>query len=61
MQAEIADVTRTMQGQLAESKAKEEALVQSQAKRPFVLVLIDADAEGFLVRTTVSLPAMYPS
>ncbi|CAI9632792.1 hypothetical protein GT037_009414 [Alternaria burnsii] len=48
LQAEIADVTRTMQGQLAESKAKEEALVQSQAKRPFVLVLIDADAEGFL-------------
>jgi hypothetical protein len=47
-----------MQGQLAESKAKEEALVQSQAKRPFVLVLIDADAEGFLVRTAVSLPAL---
>ncbi|KAI4950359.1 hypothetical protein J4E91_004240 [Alternaria rosae] len=48
LQAEIADVTRTMQGQLSESKAKEEALVQSQSKRPFVLVLIDADAEGFL-------------
>ena len=49
LQAEIADVTRTMQGQLEESKAKEEALVQNQAKRPFVMVLIDADADGFLV------------
>ncbi|KAL7776916.1 hypothetical protein CFE70_007336 [Pyrenophora teres f. teres 0-1] len=48
LQAEIADVTRTMQSQLEESKAKEEALVQNQAKRPFVMVLIDADADGFL-------------
>ena len=48
-----------MQGQLAESKAKEEALVQSQAKRPFVLVLIDADAEGFLVCTIMPLPTAY--
>ncbi|EDU46718.1 hypothetical protein TUN199_04822 [Pyrenophora tritici-repentis] len=48
LQAEIAEVTRTMQGQLEESKAKEEALVQNQAKRPFVMVLIDADADGFL-------------
>lgn len=38
-----------MQGQLEESKAKEEALVLNQAKRPFVMVLIDADADGFLV------------
>jgi hypothetical protein len=38
-----------MQTQIAEGKAKEEALVQNQAKRPFVLVLVDADAEGFLV------------
>lgn len=48
LQAELAETTRTMQGQIDESKAKEEALVQQQAKRPFVLVLIDADAEGFL-------------
>lgn len=40
-----------MQAQIDEGKAKEEALVQNQSKRPFVLVLIDADAEGFLVRT----------
>lgn len=38
-----------MQSQIDEAKAKEEALVQQQAKRPFVLVLIDADADGFLV------------
>jgi hypothetical protein len=38
-----------MQTQIAEGKAKVEALVQNQAKRPFVLVLVDADAEGFLV------------
>jgi hypothetical protein len=50
-----------MQGQLSESKAKEEALVQSQSKRPFVLVLIDADAEGFLVRIAVYLHGMYLS
>ncbi|XP_014560876.1 hypothetical protein COCVIDRAFT_34216 [Bipolaris victoriae FI3] len=48
LQAEIAETTRTMQAQIDESKAKEEALVQQQAKRPFVIVLIDADAEGFL-------------
>jgi hypothetical protein len=40
-----------MQAQITEGKAKEEALVQNQAKRPFVLVLVDADAEGFLVCT----------
>jgi hypothetical protein len=38
-----------MQAQVSEAKAKEEALVQQQARRPFVLVLIDADADGFLV------------
>ncbi|USP76674.1 hypothetical protein yc1106_03948 [Curvularia clavata] len=48
LQAEIAETTRTMQSQIDEAKAKEEALVQQQAKRPFVLVLIDADADGFL-------------
>ncbi|EOA92211.1 uncharacterized protein SETTUDRAFT_162669 [Exserohilum turcica Et28A] len=48
LQAEIAETTRTMQAQIDEGKAKEEALVQNQSKRPFVLVLIDADAEGFL-------------
>ena len=42
-----------MQSQIDEAKAKEEALVQQQAKRPFVLVLIDADADGFLVYDTV--------
>ncbi|KAF1835100.1 hypothetical protein BDW02DRAFT_647157 [Decorospora gaudefroyi] len=48
LQAEVAEVTRTMQEQVGEAKAKEEALVQQQSRRPFVLVLIDADAEGFL-------------
>jgi len=47
-----------MQGQLEESKAKEEALVLNQAKRPFVMVLIDADADGFLV---CLLPALCPT
>jgi hypothetical protein len=49
LQAEIAETTRTMQAQITEGKAKEDALVQNQARRPFVLVLIDADADGFLV------------
>ena len=44
-----------MQAQITESKAKEEALVQNQAKRPFVLVLVDADADGFLV-SLIKLP-----
>lgn len=48
LQAEVADVTRTMQAQIADGKAREEALVQNQARRPFVLVLVDADADGFL-------------
>lgn len=56
LQAEIAETTRTMQAQIDESKAKEEALVQQQAKRPFVIVLIDADAEGFLVHSPLSIP-----
>lgn len=56
LQAEIAETTRTMQAQIDESKAKEEALVQQQAKRPFVIVLIDADAEGFLVHSPLVSP-----
>ncbi|KAF1936832.1 hypothetical protein EJ02DRAFT_459197 [Clathrospora elynae] len=48
LQAEVADVTRTMQAQVTEAKAKETAMAEQQAKRPFVLVLVDADAEGFL-------------
>jgi hypothetical protein len=38
-----------MQAQITESKANEDALVRNQARRPFVLVLVDADADGFLV------------
>ncbi|KAF1921868.1 hypothetical protein BDU57DRAFT_535467 [Ampelomyces quisqualis] len=42
------NVRRTLQSEAAESKAREEALVQNQSRRPFALVLIDADADGFL-------------
>ncbi|KAF2833804.1 hypothetical protein CC86DRAFT_442164 [Ophiobolus disseminans] len=42
------NVRRTLQSEAAEAKTREDALVQKQAKRPFALVLIDADADGFL-------------
>ncbi|KAH3903762.1 hypothetical protein HBI56_170240 [Parastagonospora nodorum] len=42
------NVRRTLQSEAAEGKAREDALVQKQSRRPFALVLIDADAEGFL-------------
>ncbi|KAJ4994185.1 CCCH zinc finger protein [Stagonosporopsis vannaccii] len=42
------NVRRTLQAEVHEAKTREEALAQKQAKRPFVLVLIDVDAEGFL-------------
>lgn len=42
------NVRRTLQAEVVEAKEKENALVQKQARRPFVLVLVDADAEGFL-------------
>ncbi|KAF2117994.1 hypothetical protein BDV96DRAFT_543300 [Lophiotrema nucula] len=41
------NVRRTLQAEVVEAKEKETALAQKQAKRPFALVLIDADAEGF--------------
>ncbi|KAF1849623.1 uncharacterized protein K460DRAFT_390316 [Cucurbitaria berberidis CBS 394.84] len=42
------NVRRTLQAEASDSKVREEVLVQKQARRPFVLVLIDADADGFL-------------
>ncbi|KAJ4337378.1 hypothetical protein N0V87_004701 [Didymella glomerata] len=42
------NVRRTLQAEVHEAKTREDALAQKQAKRPFVLVLIDVDAEGFL-------------
>ncbi|KAH6639814.1 hypothetical protein C7974DRAFT_139212 [Boeremia exigua] len=42
------NVRRTLQAEAHEAKTREEALALKQSKRPFVLVLIDVDAEGFL-------------
>lgn len=42
------NVRRTLQSEVVEAKDRETALAQKQARRPFVLVLIDADADGFL-------------
>lgn len=49
------NVRRTLQAEVSEEKKKQqalithqEALVAQQSRRPFVLVLIDADADGFL-------------
>ncbi|KAF2737255.1 hypothetical protein EJ04DRAFT_488222 [Polyplosphaeria fusca] len=42
------NVRRTLQAEVVEAKEKETALAQKQARRPFALVLIDADAEGFM-------------
>ncbi|KAF2261467.1 hypothetical protein CC78DRAFT_583689 [Lojkania enalia] len=42
------NVRRTLQAEVVEAKEKESALSQRQARRPFVLVLIDADADGFM-------------
>ncbi|KAF2709260.1 hypothetical protein K504DRAFT_431618 [Pleomassaria siparia CBS 279.74] len=42
------NVRRTLQTEVVEAKDREGSLIQKQARRPFVLVLVDADAEGFL-------------
>lgn len=42
------NVRRTLQTEVVEAKEREGALIQRQARRPFVLALIDADADGFL-------------
>ncbi|ORX94670.1 hypothetical protein BCR34DRAFT_499084 [Clohesyomyces aquaticus] len=42
------NVRRTLQNEVVEAKDRENALAAKQARRPFVLVLVDADAEGFL-------------
>ncbi|KAF2690630.1 hypothetical protein K458DRAFT_61161 [Lentithecium fluviatile CBS 122367] len=42
------NVRRTLQAEVVEAKDRESALAQKQSRRPFVLVLIDADADGFL-------------
>ncbi|CAO2658461.1 Nn.00g061840.m01.CDS01 [Neocucurbitaria sp. VM-36] len=42
------NVRRTLQAEASEAKAREDALAQKQSRRPFVLMLIDADADGFL-------------
>ncbi|KAF2275238.1 uncharacterized protein EI97DRAFT_81859 [Westerdykella ornata] len=41
------NVRRTLQAEVVEAKERESSLAQKQARRPFALVLIDADAEGF--------------
>ncbi|PSN64190.1 hypothetical protein BS50DRAFT_99889 [Corynespora cassiicola Philippines] len=42
------NVRRTLQAEVVDTKERESALAQKQARRPFALVLIDADADGFL-------------
>ncbi|KAF2796455.1 hypothetical protein K505DRAFT_237658 [Melanomma pulvis-pyrius CBS 109.77] len=42
------NVRRTLQTEVVEAKDREGSLIQKQARRPFVLVLVDADADGFL-------------
>ncbi|KAF1967612.1 hypothetical protein BU23DRAFT_559259 [Bimuria novae-zelandiae CBS 107.79] len=42
------NVRRTLQAEVVEAKERESAMAQRQARRPFALVLIDADADGFL-------------
>ncbi|KAJ4357744.1 uncharacterized protein N0V89_002320 [Didymosphaeria variabile] len=42
------NVRRTLQAEVVEAREKESAMAQRQARRPFALVLIDADADGFL-------------
>ncbi|KAH7125667.1 hypothetical protein B0J11DRAFT_528990 [Dendryphion nanum] len=42
------NVRRTLQSEVVEAKERETALAQKQARRPFVVVLVDADADGFL-------------
>lgn len=42
------NVRRTLQTEVVEAKEREGSLMQKQARRPFVLVLVDADADGFL-------------
>ncbi|KAF2127384.1 hypothetical protein P153DRAFT_368689 [Dothidotthia symphoricarpi CBS 119687] len=48
LQAEVAEARASLQTEVAGAKTREEALVQKQSRRPFVLALIDADADGFL-------------
>ncbi|KAF2872767.1 hypothetical protein BDV95DRAFT_397631 [Massariosphaeria phaeospora] len=42
------NVRRTLQSEVVEAKERENALAQRQARRPFVILLVDADADGFL-------------
>ncbi|KAJ4294590.1 hypothetical protein N0V90_008281 [Kalmusia sp. IMI 367209] len=42
------NVRRTLQAEVVEAREREGAMAQRQARRPFALVLIDADADGFL-------------
>lgn len=42
------NVRRRLQSEVVEAKGRETALVEKQSRKPFVLVLIDADAEGLL-------------
>ncbi|KAF1995051.1 hypothetical protein P154DRAFT_581187 [Amniculicola lignicola CBS 123094] len=48
LQSEVSEVRRKMQAEVVEARDREMALAQRQARRPFALVLIDADADGFL-------------
>ncbi|KAH9876038.1 hypothetical protein J1614_003916 [Plenodomus biglobosus] len=48
LEADLAETKKTLEAEVAEAKKKETALIQQQSQRPFVMVLIDADAEGFL-------------
>ncbi|KAH9881737.1 hypothetical protein IAQ61_000465 [Plenodomus lingam] len=50
LETELAETKKTLEAEVEEAKKKEAALVQQQSQRPFVMVLIDADAEGFLFR-----------
>lgn len=48
LQAEVSETRRTLETDVAEAQKRETALVLRQSQRPFVLVLIDVDADGFL-------------
>ncbi|KAI8934356.1 hypothetical protein NX059_009091 [Plenodomus lindquistii] len=48
LEADLAETKKTLEADREEAKKREAALIQQQSQRPFVLVLVDADADGFL-------------
>jgi hypothetical protein len=48
LQSEVQEAKTTLHTEVVAARSREDALVLSQSRRPFVLVLIDVDADGFL-------------